>query len=197
VGITAYYGGHNADLLGVAADWVSPTDEGGYLTAPLPGDGRKVVLTDTDHECGTCAPAGWVWKSFLRGLNPILMDPYDRRDAGVNLRDPRWERARRDMGYVLTYANRIPLALMTPQSALVSSGYCLAHASAADPAYLVYVPPDAAKTVTVDLTATPRRLAAEWLVPSSGRVIAADSVDGGARRSFTPPHHGEALLYLH
>ena len=195
VGITAYYGGRNEDLFTSPADWVSP-GENGYATDPPPADGRKVVLTDTDHECGSCVPAGWVWKSFLRGLNPIFMDPYDRRDAGTNPRDPRWEEERRDMGYALTYATRMPLAVMTPQGDLASSRYCLAHAAARDPAYLVYLP-GAGRSVTVDLTATPGRLAVEWLVPSSGRVIAADSVDGGARRSFTPPHHGEALLYLH
>jgi len=199
IGMTAYYpGGDNEPLFTGPADWVSPYGPTDYVQDPPPADGRKVVLTDTDHECGTCVPAGWVWKSFARGLNPIFMDPYDRTDVPkLNPRDPRWEQERRDMGNALTYANRMPLALMTPQGDLASSGYCLAHAAPRNPAYLVYLPAGAGSAVTVDLMATPGRLAVEWLSPRSGRAFAADSVDGGARRSFAAPFGGEAVLYLH
>jgi len=195
VGITAFYGGRNADLFASDADWVSPNEEGGYLTDPPPADGRKVVLTDTDHECGTCVPVEWVWKSFLRGLNPIFMDPYDRRDAGINPRDPRWGQERRDMGYALTYANRMPLASMTPQGALASSGYCLAHTGPHDPAYLVYLP--AGGTVSLDLSGTAGGLAVEWFSPTRNRVVAGDSIMGGGPLALRSPFAGEVLLYVH
>jgi hypothetical protein len=198
VGMTVGYpDDDNAALWASPADWISPNDTGGYLTDPPPGDGRKVVLTDTDHLCGICVRAGWVWKSFLRGLNPILMDPYDRRDLPQYYHpgDPAFERARRDMGYALTYANRIPLATMTPAGGLATSGYCLAHASAQDPAYLVYLPRGG--RVTVDLSATPDPLRVEWFSPRYDRVLNAEAVPGGGKRSFSAPFRGDAVLYLH
>ena len=49
-----------------------------YQIDPPAADGRKVILTDTDHLWGIGGDVAWVWKSFLRGLNPIFMDPYTR-----------------------------------------------------------------------------------------------------------------------
>jgi hypothetical protein len=124
------------------------------------------------------------------------MDPYDRGSEfpNENPRDRQWEQQRRDMGYTLTYANRIPLATMTPQGALASSGYCLAHTGPRDPAYLVYVPEGG--SVTVDLATTPGRLAVEWFSPRYDRVLDQDSVSGGARRTLTSPFRGDVVLYL-
>ena len=81
----------NARLLDGPADWISPgyDDEifrdGGHPAAPdsppsrwlqdpPPADGRKVVISDTDHFAPGEGDALWVWKAFLRGHNPILMD---------------------------------------------------------------------------------------------------------------------------
>jgi hypothetical protein len=36
-----------------------------------------VILSDTDHLWCIGGNHSWVWKSFLRGLHPIFMDPYD------------------------------------------------------------------------------------------------------------------------
>ena len=47
-----------------------------YRHNPPTADGRKVILTDTDHLWGIGGDVPWVWKSFLRGLNPLFMDPY-------------------------------------------------------------------------------------------------------------------------
>ena len=49
----------------------------------------------------------WVWKSFLRGLNPIFMDPIE---------DPKWNSARKAMGQTLTVAQRINLASNASQA---------------------------------------------------------------------------------
>ncbi len=38
---------------------------------------QAVSLLDTDHIWGVGGSHGWVWRSFLRGHNPIFMDPYD------------------------------------------------------------------------------------------------------------------------
>src|SRR6185436_1177093 len=75
VGMTALYpDGNNAALYASAADWISPTDN---PFSPTRSDGRKVILNDTDHDCGICFNEPWVWESFMQGLNVLLMDPYD------------------------------------------------------------------------------------------------------------------------
>jgi hypothetical protein len=82
----------NEPLFNSPADWISPgyDDEifaqgvhpmmpGSPLTRwadnPPASDGKKVIISDTDHYAPpTKDSALWAWKSFLRGLNPILMD---------------------------------------------------------------------------------------------------------------------------
>ncbi|MHC4400345.1 MAG: DUF6298 domain-containing protein [Planctomycetota bacterium] len=72
-----YKGGSNRALFDSPADWISPNHEGGYRDNPPAADGKKVILSDTDHLWGIGGNQAWVWKSFLRGMNPIFMDPYD------------------------------------------------------------------------------------------------------------------------
>jgi hypothetical protein len=67
VGITGG-GPTNEELFGGPADWISPTE----WTDPSASDGRKVVIIDTDHFGSV--DRTWIWRSFLRGHNPILMD---------------------------------------------------------------------------------------------------------------------------
>ena len=81
----------NDPLFHSGAHWISPgyDDEifahGGHpmapdspqsrwLEDPPPADGRKVVITDTDHYAPGRGDALWAWKSFIRGNHPILMD---------------------------------------------------------------------------------------------------------------------------
>jgi hypothetical protein len=45
-----------------------------WLDNPPVADGRKVVISDTDHYAPGRGDALWAWKSFLRGHHPILMD---------------------------------------------------------------------------------------------------------------------------
>lgn len=45
-----------------------------YCINPPAADGSRVILADTDHLGGIWGTSQWVWKSFLRGLNPIFMD---------------------------------------------------------------------------------------------------------------------------
>jgi hypothetical protein len=84
-----------------------------------------VILPDTDHNWGIGGSQAWVWKSFLRGLNPIFMDPYDGAVL-ANRFDPRWEPIRGSMGYTRRYALRINLAAVLPREDVASSRYCLA-----------------------------------------------------------------------
>ena len=153
-------------------------------------DGRKVILTDTGHLWGIGGNGAWVWKSFLRGLNPIFMDPYDGTILG-NRFDPKWEPLRRSMGYALAYARRMNLAAMTPQSHLASTGYCLANAGVE---YLVYQP-KSGENFSIELKAGTYRY--EWFNPmkgaaaDTGRLEATDD-----RQQFKSPFEGDTVLYL-
>jgi hypothetical protein len=192
----------NADLFASPADWVSPRheDEQPYRDNPPAADGTKVVLSDTDHLWGLGASQGWVWKSFTRGLNPILMDPYEKLyglDAfpawgRIHDRDhPMWEPIRRNLGYTLAYADRLDLASMAPWGDLSSTGYCLA-----DPgrAYLVYLP-DGGK-VSVGLEAATGLLAVEWFSPTTGETVPDGTLEGGARCHLGAPFGGDAVLHV-
>jgi hypothetical protein len=151
-----------------------------------------VILTDTDHLWGIGGNQAWVWKSFLRGMTPLFMDPYDGVVLG-NRFDPRWDPIRQSLGYTLRLAESINLAAMTPQNQLSSTNYCLANA-APDGEYLVYLPEGG--KATVDLTATPGKVDVEWLNPSTGKSKPAGTVEGKSRREFTAPFEGDAVLSL-
>ncbi len=191
VGMTFQYkGGSNKTLFDSPADWVSPNPDGGYRDNPPAADGKKVVLNDTDHLWGIGGDAAWVWKSFLRGHNPVFMDPYDGLILGGRF-EARFEPVRRNMGYALQLAGRLDLAAMAPRNDLASSKYCLANPGEA---YLVYVP--AGGKVTVDLSAAKGELAVEWLDPASGKATAAHAAKGGAQQEFSAPVQGGAVLLL-
>lgn len=182
VGMTFQYkGGANQTLFDSPADWISPNDRGGYRDDPPINDGRKVVLSDTDHLWGIGGNEPWVWKSFLRGLNPLFMDPYDGKVLGKPF-DPAFDPVRRAMGQALQFAERLDLAAMVPVRDLASSGYCLA-----DPgrAYLAYLP--SGGQVGMDLTQTHGTFSAEWFEPATGRTRAGQPVKGGGKANLTGP----------
>ena len=138
VGMTFQYkGGQNRTLFDSPADWISPNSHGGYRDDPPVADGSKVIITDTDHLWGIGGNADWVWKSFLRGMHPIFMDPYDGTVLRLGFGSQQAEPIRRSMGAVLRWSRRVNLANLTPHPKLASTTYCLA-----DPGveYLVYVP---------------------------------------------------------
>lgn len=210
-------GGDNSELTNSPADWISPNnpskeDEGtgsmvkgapaqndDYMSSPPVADGKKVILSDTDHLWGLGGNPGWVWKSFLRGLNPIFMDPdpnqLERLVDPVSL--PNWESIRRAMGYTLTLAKRIDLAAMIPHTEIASSGFCLANEGEE---YLVYLPADdegsVEKTVSVNLSAASAALAVEWFNPRTAETILAGTTRGGTIKEFTVPFPGDAVLYV-
>jgi hypothetical protein len=192
----------NGPLFDGPADWVSPGHREGqpYRDDPPAADGRKVIITDTDHLWGLGATQAWVWKSFTRGLNPILMDPYeplyglDRFPhwGRINRREaPFWEPIRRNLGNARHFAKRLDLARALPRGDLASTGYCLAIPGVE---YLVYSP--AGGAVTVDVSATAGRLAVEWFCPTTAQTTRDDPVEGGVTRYLWPPFGGDAVLYL-
>jgi hypothetical protein len=191
VGFTAEYpSGNNADLFASHADWISPNGGGGYDTNPPASTGKKVILTDTDHIWGIGGDRYWAWESFTRGLNVIYMDPWNGDFIPVS---PNLD-LRVNMGYILSYANRMNLAAMTPHGELASTGYALANLSTIHGEFLVYAP--SGGSFTVNLTSLPGSVNVEWFNPSTGTTIAGGTANGGATRSFTPPFSGDAVLYI-
>jgi hypothetical protein len=194
VGMTFQYkGGSNRTLLESPAEWISPNAAGGYRDNPPAADGRKVILSDTDHLWGIGGNQAWVWKSFLRGLNPLFMDPYDGTVIGKRF-DKQWDPVRNSLGYTLRLARKTNLAAMVPTDELASTRYCLAHAAVNRGEYLVYAPEGG--KLTVDLSATPGQLKAEWFNPTKGVSTDAAPVTGGKQREFSAPFAGDALLWL-
>jgi hypothetical protein len=238
VGITYFASGLGdmSALFASPADWISPgpdyADAGGglpgpptyrYDTDPPVADGRKVIISDTDHVYGVGGDADWVWKSFTRGLNPIFMDPMD--DPHYSQADFQtafgWKSARQAMGHTLTFAQRMNLAAMAPRTDLCSTTYCLANPGFE---YLVYLPFGShwlepwialmpywlesrirswinttnlfSRTATVDLSTVAEPLSVRWFNPSTGETITAGTTPGSADQDFTAPFSGDAVLYI-
>lgn len=163
-----------------------------YQNDPPAVDGTKVIISDTDHLWGVGGDEDWVWKTFMRGLNPIFMDPIE---------DPKWDSVRKAMGRTLTLANRIDLARMFPRTDLVSTGYCLANPGVE---YLVYLPSNGAGnfpsplnlSVEVDLSESSDLLRVTWFNPSTGQFRSGPNIRGRGVRNFTAPFTGPAVLHL-
>ena len=176
------------------ADWVSPNPDapGGYnyRTNPPPADGRKVVLSDTDHLWGIGGNPDWVWKSFLRGHNPLFMDPYDNRVLG-KVQPHSWEPVRAALGHARRLAERLDLAAMAPREDLASTRYCLAQPGRQ---YVVYLPEGG--EVDADVSAATGPLAVEWIEPVAGARRDGEPVAGGRRRRLRSPLPGPAVLFL-
>ena len=185
VGMTfPYKGAVNSDLFNSPADWISPnhvtTDD--YRNNPPANTGAKVILSDTDHLWGIGGDRIWVWKTFLRGHNPIYMDDL-KTDAAK-------EGARLAMGHTLNYANKMNLVSMTPSNSLASTTYCLANPGKE---YLVYQPSTGAFTVNLQAGT----YSYEWFNPVTGKVAGTGNIIASTgNRSFTPPFSGDAVLYI-
>ena len=210
----------NDPLYNSPADWISPGYDdkifasGGHPMAPgsppsrwfadpPANDGRKVVITDTDHY----SPQGdalWAWKSFLRGHYPILMD-YGII-AGVTPPDPSagspgvppyaaFEAARYAMGNTLNYAQKMNLIAMEPYTDLSSTGFMLANPGEE---YLVLQPTVTTDPFTVMLEAG--TYAVEWFSVNSREIKSSSEmtvkIDGD--NSFLPPFEdtGPVVLYI-
>ena len=192
VGMTFQYrGGKNETLFNSPADWISPNREGGYRDDPPIADGRKVILNDTDHLWGIGGNQAWVWKSFLRGHNPIFMDPYDGVVLGEKF-DSKWEPIRLSMGHTRRYAEKMNLAEMRPRDDLASTKYCLAKPGVE---YLVYKPAADEASITVKLK--PGQYKYEWFDPNQGKIVSKGILraDGG-EQTLRAPLKGDAVVYI-
>lgn len=192
VGMTFQHrGGSNQTLLKSPADWISPNPQGGYKKNPPPHSGEKVILNDTDHLWGIGGNAGWVWQSFLRGHNPIFMDPYDGIVLGTPFNN-KWTPIRKAMGTVRQLSREIDLGSLVPMPKAASKGYCLA-----DPGktYIAFQP-DAGKPFSI--TPDAGRYSAFWLDPVEGTRQQADELraSGGREYAMQPPAPDLAVLVL-
>jgi len=202
------YRGTNENLFNSPADWISPNPDGGYRDDPPAADGRKVILSDTDHLWGIGGNQAWVWKTFCRGMNPLFMDPYreakERTGAQAEREtnwtnhlsntlslDQRWNSIRRNLGYTRRFARRMNLVAMVPRNDLASTRYCLADPGAE---YLIYLPDGG--TVTVDISDVSGKLSVEWLNPGTGENHAGLEATGGGWCKLTAPFSGDAVLYI-
>jgi hypothetical protein len=210
----------NAPLYGSRAEWISPgyDDEifaaagapppqapgappSRWLVDPPAADGRKVVINDTDHYA-LGADALWAWRSFLRGLHPILMDyglvggvdPPDP-SAGGPMSYAAFEPARWAMGDTRRFAERMNLIQMEPRQDLSSTGYALANPGEE---YLVLQPDQADGRFTVLLE--PGTYATEWFSIQGRQTIPgqAMTIDRPTAIGFRAPSEasGPTVLYL-
>ncbi|HET6514265.1 MAG TPA: DUF4082 domain-containing protein, partial [Thermodesulfovibrionales bacterium] len=184
VGITVMGQESNSALFNSTAEWVSPTFPAPVDSDPPAADGTKVVLLDTDHLAAEVGSQAWVWKSFLRGYNPLYMD---NLLSGYLQKD----RTRVAMGQTLVYANKINLVAMIPRSDLSSTAHCLANPGNE---YLVYQP-TAGTIFSVNVSAGTYNY--EWFDPSSGSIPSTGRITVSSdNHDFTPPFTGDAVVYL-
>lgn len=212
----------NQDLFDSPADWISPNAESfswksgdslissSFKTDPPEADGKKVILTDTDHLWGHGGNYKWVWRSFLRGLNPIFMDPWnplpgkeDEKkttgwiydEGGITKDDrnyPEFFLIRQNMGYTRSFASRIDLRKMTPHAELSSTRYCLADRGNG---YLVYFPESV--IAKLDLRDAKGEYSVEWFIPLMNKtVFGPRTITGGGFVKMQPPVSVDAVLYL-
>jgi hypothetical protein len=190
VGLTGHGAERLPSLLASPADWISPGRVDGYGEDPPAWEGKKVRLLDTDHIWGVGGNPAWAWKSFVRGHNPLFMDPYDNAVLGRGAPE-QWEPLRRALGETRRLAGRVDLAAMVPRADLASTTYCLARPGVE---YVVLLPEGG--EVEVDLSGATEAFRAEWIHPTTGRSTPSEPVSGGGRRTLKAPVPGPSILYL-
>jgi hypothetical protein len=215
VGYPWLTGGSDSTLYASQADWVAPN----ATYSPTANSG-KVIINDSDHSyyytafvngstgaVDSLALRNYLWRNFAAGAGVVFMDPYDiywtsgMRNlcpiptAGIcTAPDTKYDNARDNMGYLVSYARKMNLIAMTPQPSLCSTGHCLADASTHGE-YFVYT--TTGNPFTVNLSAAPGTLNVEWFNPGTGATMSAPAITGGSTaQSFTPPFTGDAVLYL-
>ena len=193
VGKTAAASGVENEYLFVSdADWITVEDNKthDYRYNPPAADGRKIVIADTDHSWGHGGTYIWAWKTFLSGMHPIFMDPWEpvpgRTIPGypgtpeLNRRDyAEWGRLRKNLGYILSYAERIDLNHCVPRKDVAYGHYCLAWEGEQ---YLVYIPEDC--QLRLNMSYCEGEYDVEWFSPRTGEKVKCEPVKGGEK--YTP-----------
>jgi hypothetical protein len=179
------------------AELVSPNNPA-YLKNPPVATGKKIVISDSDHNAPLRVTYDWAWKSFARGMMPILMDcgyqglTWYKRD--MKPQHPKWQQMRDALGIMRTYAEKINLVKMIPQKEKTktpcSTSFCLYQTGKE---YLVYQPVKD-KPFTVDMPAG--KYMYEWINPVEGKANTGVLEAKGGTNNFTAPFPWPAGLYL-
>ena len=128
VGMSHFYLGNTNDLAASPADWILLR---GTDLNPAMATGQKVILSDMDPNLLTGGTSHeLVWKSFMRGLNPIYLESALQNPTAT-------QQVRNSMGYALFFSQLVDLSSMSPSTTLCSTGYCLGKPGGE---YLVYLP---------------------------------------------------------
>jgi hypothetical protein len=159
-----------------------------YRNDPPVADGRKVIISDTDHLWGIGGDAGWPWRAFMRGMNPIFMDPWE---GDFVVHEPFDVAARDAMGVIRQLSDRFDVAEFTPRLDVSSTRYALANA---EPDLILAFQP-ITEHFTVDLGGAARRWSVEWVHPTSGLGQQGGEVTGGLVR-LVPPFRGGGVAVL-
>jgi hypothetical protein len=208
IGMTGgWYLGEKA-MLTSHADWISP-DWAAYREGGPARFTAKIIIADTDHllrpysvdtTIDVHAWRRWVWKTFMRGHHPILMDLYDSylpNDYGTGRIEPRYNPIRDAMGKTLEFANRFAdLARMVPSDSQSSKKFCSTNYCLADEGreYLVYQP-FSKTSFTVNLPAGEYNF--EWYCAYPFGLKGSGVVKStGGSKPFKAPFSGDAVLYL-
>ncbi len=181
MGMTSFgFGNPNSTLVNSGASWISPAVNGGqdYSYVPPVSNGSPVIISDNDHlKCiletptfvSSCVNSGpginwlrranyrqWIWKSFTRGINVILMDAVQHTIPGqvsnypaVDPGNPAFPFARDYLGHTGYFADQLDLNFVTPRTSTQdcsSTGYCLADPGVT---YLVYQPENSSFSVNL------------------------------------------------
>jgi hypothetical protein len=191
IGITGHGAEPLASMLASPADWISPGRRDGYGDDPPDwNDKQKISLLDTDHIWGIGGNPVWAWKAFLRGHNPIFMDPYDNSVLAKGSVES-WDPLRKSLGVIRTLSERVNLAAMRPQDELASTKYCLAEPGRA---YIVFLP--SGGEVTLDLQGASGTLNAEWVHPVTGAHTKAGQIALGASQTLQSASPEPIILLL-
>jgi CubicO group peptidase (beta-lactamase class C family) len=189
-------------LLASPAEWISPQVDAAAVRKIPASHGIKVSILDSDHwfvrelRDDPVFGRGWVWKSFCRGHNPILMEHLPPLSAVLDdlpfaPDDPGYIASRKAMGFTRQFAERIDLAAMTPQREISSTHYCLANSGKE---YLVYQP---AAGEPFSIRLNPGAYGFEWFNPQHGATTKTGmfTTSGGEER-FHAPFDSDAVLYV-
>ncbi len=206
----------NDDLWNSPADWVSPADEpldwmypgSTYITDyrnRIPENpGKKVVILDTDHLWGCGGDYLWAWKSFLKGLNPIFMDPWDNLQYADTVavgwlapcvygrQHQPYVLLRKNLGAIRKISEEIDLVHCTPQTGITNTAFCLAK-----PGETYILLAEAGKSVTIDLRNVKENFQVQWFDPEKcDTSVANEKISGDDFRVINPPLKDKPMILI-
>ncbi len=194
--MTAFIGTKdNSELFDSQAQAISPGQRNGqdYKRNPpivddlFEGKQTQVVILDSDHVDPFTKEAAWVWRAFMRGYNPIVLDSPDLDEKGAD-----FDAIRVAMKQTALHATQIDLANMQPSTTVSSTGYALVKSGNAAE-YLVYQPKN--NPFSVDLDSTAETFQTQWYDPIRDKTHQADPITEQPEE-FRAPFSGPAVLHL-